>query len=98
LDDCEDSAQLCLFLYEAVLTGAKSSKSMRFMDYVQDCPITILLDSRGSHSFLSTAVANRLSGVSTLDCCFNVKDANGVVVRCVSQLKNACWEIRGRQF
>lgn len=55
-----------LHLSLAAATGVSSSKTMKFVGAIQGIQLLILVDSGSSHSFVSAAIASRLSGVSDL--------------------------------
>jgi hypothetical protein len=77
---CSDTKvvdQLCVFLSEAALQRVESSMSMRFWCSIQGKYILIQLNSGSSSTFISSALADQLSGVSLLDKPVSVKVASG---------------------
>jgi hypothetical protein len=84
----DDSAQLCVCLSEATMTGVDSPKSMRLVGYIQGHEMLMLIDSGSSHSFINTELTAKLDGVSPLQSILSVKVANGVPVLCHSQMLN----------
>jgi hypothetical protein len=75
--DTEVVDQLCVFLSEAALQRVESSMSMRFWCSIQGKDILIQLNSGSSSTFISSALADQLSGVSLLDKPVSVKVASG---------------------
>jgi hypothetical protein len=59
------SAQLCLCVSAAAISGVESPKSMRFLGQIQGHPVMILVDSGSSHTFVSTAIASQMAGMSS---------------------------------
>lgn len=60
-----------------------------------DRKIHILLDSGSSHSFLSTAVAAQLPGVTDLHKSVSVQFADGTFLHCSSEIVAAEWSVQG---
>jgi predicted aspartyl protease len=73
-----DSAQLCLCVSEAVVSGKDSPKSMRLLGQIQGMDILMLVDSGSSNTFLSSELAARMTGAARLAKPLSVKVANGV--------------------
>jgi hypothetical protein len=94
----EDSAQLCLFLSEAAVSGVDSSRSMKMVGLVQGHPVMILIDSGSSHSFLSASVVELMHGAVPLLHPLSVAVSNGEKVLCQQQFLQAAWEIQGCKF
>jgi hypothetical protein len=90
-----EQSQLCLLLFEATATGVESPKSMRFMGHIQGLDIVVLLDSRSSHTFVSSSIIAQLSGLSSLSYPMSVKVASGTNVVCDAQLLQASWQMQG---
>jgi hypothetical protein len=90
-----EQSQLCLLLSEATAIGVESPKSMRFMGHIQGLDIVVLLDSGGSHTFVSSSIAAQLSGLSSLSHPMSVKVASGTNVVCDAQLLQASWQMQG---
>jgi hypothetical protein len=89
----EDSCHLCMFPFEAAVQGVESPKSMRLIGQIQGCSIVILVDSGSSHTFIIAAVADGLSGLSSLHRMLPVQMANGARVACNTQLIGAVWTV-----
>jgi hypothetical protein len=94
----ESSAQLCVCLSEDVIAGLGSTKSMRLLGQIQGREMLISVDSGSSHSFISTRLAAKLSGISPLQTIMSVQVANGVPLLRESQLLNAQWTAQEFQF
>jgi hypothetical protein len=60
--------------------------------------MVMLVDSGSSHTFVSVAVADQLTGVSALSHCLSVKVANGARVQCDTQLLDVVWYVQGYRF
>ena len=83
-EDCstQQSDHLFLTLSEAALTGADAPKTMRFKGSIQGQEVLILIDSGSSNTFVSAAVAEKLSGLSQLSQPLGVLVANGSKMQC----------------
>lgn len=53
----------CCVLSKEALEGAESPTTMRLHDWVQQREVLMLVDSRSSHSFISSSLAHHLQGV-----------------------------------
>jgi hypothetical protein len=53
----DQSAQMCMVVSEAAVSGIESPRSMRLMGSIQGHDMWILVDSRSSHNFLSSKLA-----------------------------------------
>lgn len=91
-------AQLFLALPEAAVSGHEAPKTIRFKGHIQGQEVLILVDSGSSHTFISAAVAQSLSGVSPLPVSVAVQVANGNKMACTSQLSQAIWSVHGCSF
>jgi hypothetical protein len=56
----EESAQLCAFLSEAIVSGVESAHSMHLMGNIPGHQVLVLVDSGSLHSFVSSTMAMRL--------------------------------------
>jgi hypothetical protein len=86
-------SQLMVHLSVAAAVGAVAPKTLCLTGQLQQHPISILVDSGSSHTFLSTKVAATLSGVQQLQNPISVQVANGEVLHCVTQLPTAEWSV-----
>lgn len=90
--------QLFFTLSEAVVTDAPSPRTMCLMWLIQDKPMRILIDSRSSHTFISTQLSSQLVGVSPMEVPVQVKVANGQLLKCDTHLQQETWYISGYEF
>jgi hypothetical protein len=58
----------------------------------------ILVDSSSSHTFLSSILAGKLSGMVSLHQPLSVKVASGSSLSCTSHIRDASWETQGLRF
>jgi hypothetical protein len=102
--DCSDSPpesdqhQVFLLLSSVALSGAPGPRTLQLCGSIADRPISILVDSGSSHSFLSSAVAAELPGVQPLPAPVVVRVADGNTVQCSSQIPHAEWVVQGHSF
>jgi hypothetical protein len=78
----DQSAQICVVVSEAAVSGIESPRSMRLMGSIQGHDMLILVDSGSSHSFLSSKLVGQLSGASKLINPMTVTGANGAPILC----------------
>jgi hypothetical protein len=83
---------------EAIFCGVVAPRSKRLMGTIQDHEILIIVYPGSSHTFISSALATKLSGASALENLLQVKEANGTSIYCDSQFKSAKWELQGCEF
>jgi hypothetical protein len=91
-------AQVYLALSMNTSTEAASVHSIQFQGTVQGMPARILLDSGSSHTFVSTDLAARLSGLSSLSPALRVSMANGSVLSCSTKFKQLEWSVQDSTF
>jgi hypothetical protein len=77
-----------LLSFEAVST-ATSPKTFKFHGELQGHSILILVNFRSSHSFVSSKLGATLFGVSNMSRPIKMQVANGQVIPCTSELKQA---------
>lgn len=90
--------QLMLHLSTAAVTGCPSPKTMCLLGSLQGHPISILVDSGSSHTFLSTKLSPMLQGVCPLSQPIQVQVANGAVLSCSTYIPQAQWSVQGYNF
>jgi hypothetical protein len=78
----DQSAQICVVVSKAAVSGIESPRSMRLMGSIQGHDMLILVDSGSSHSFLSSKLVGQLSGASKLINPMTVTGANGAPILC----------------
>jgi len=74
--------QIMLHLSVAAVTGSSCPNTMCLMGSLQDQPISILVNSGSSHTFLSAKFRDSLPGVCALNPPIQVQVANGAVLLC----------------
>jgi hypothetical protein len=75
-----------------------SARSIQFQGTVRGFPARILLDSGSSHTFISTDLAAKLSGVTTFSPALRVSVADGSILYCSSQFQQLEWSVQGCDF
>lgn len=95
----EDEPELnVLRLSQAAMTGSAAPRTMKFAGQIAGIDILALLDSGSSHSFVSAAVAEQLTGVTVVIHPLQVQVANGSQLSCTHQIVDASWSISGVSF
>lgn len=69
-----------------------------FHGMIQSKEISILLDSRSSHTFISAHLSTQLAGITTHATPVKAQVANGCIIQCVSELLQVEWSINGFIF
>jgi hypothetical protein len=87
------SEQLFLAISKAAITGVDAPRTVKFMGSIQHRPITILVDSGSSNSFISSSLTSRLAGISSLPNRVSVQVAGGGTLSCSAVLPQALWFI-----
>lgn len=91
-------SQVMMHLSVAVVAGAPAPKTLYLQSTLQDLPLSILVDSGSSHTFISTRLAGSLQCVQTLVPAVQVQVANGALLQCNSYIPNASWSVKGYSF
>jgi hypothetical protein len=94
----DSSEQLFLAISKAALHGVEASRTVKFLGSIQHQPVTILVDSGSSSSFISTTLAAKLSGVLPLQDNLSVQVAGGGTLSCNSMIPQAIWFIGDLAF
>lgn len=94
----EHPYQLFMAVSNAALSGEVTPRMMQFIGEIQGKQVLILVDSRSSHTFVSSKVAQSLSGMTPLHKPISVQVADGAVLQCSSQLLGAAWSVQGCSF
>jgi hypothetical protein len=94
----ETSEQLFLTLSEVAVSGVSAPRTMCLQGVIQGNQISILVDSGSSHTFISHALATKLSGISSVSRSLHVRVANGSLLHSDSELLNATWSVCGYEF
>jgi hypothetical protein len=86
------------FLSLHVMSGQPVQRSIQLRALVKNQALIMLVDSRSSHTFLNSSIANKLHVQASPMTHMSVKVANGVVLSCESKVKDfECW-IQGHTF
>jgi hypothetical protein len=86
------------FLSLHAMAGQPVQKSIQLRALVKNQALIMLVDSRSSHTFLNSSIANRLQVQASPMIPMSVKVANGVVLSCETEVKDfECW-IQGHTF
>lgn len=78
--------------------GSETVGCMRMLGYIQGKEVLILVDSGSTTSFLSSQIAQKLTGVTPLVAATRVKVANGTILNCVASVPNCDWMTQGWVF
>lgn len=90
--------QLFLTLSAAAVAGTMAAKTMYMIGSPQGQSVKILVDLGSSNTFLSAAIADKLSGIQELSSPISVKVANGSVLSCSTYFPSAAWSVQGYTF
>lgn len=96
IDHAEE--QMFLTLSVAAVPGIPLPRAMCFWGQLGTQHIRILLDSRSSHTFISSAVVAQFNSLQKLSSPLWVQVANGQLVQCSSHIPAATWSIQQCQF
>jgi hypothetical protein len=92
------ASQVMMHLSVAALVGTTAPKTLCFSRHIQGHPLSILVDSGSSHTFISTLVAKTLSGVQQLHLVVSMQVANGAVLHCDSHIPATTWTVQSCSF
>ena len=94
-DDCTQ-----VFAVQVLTTVAAPTpvRSIHFEGTVQGIPIQILVDSGSSCSFVSTTLASKLIGATSLANPPKVRIADGSIVECPQSFSALSWEVDQCKF
>jgi hypothetical protein len=94
----EESPQVFAIQVLANIAAPTPVRSIHLEGMVQGIPIHILVDSGSSCSFVSTSLASKLTGGSTLSVPPRVRIADGNLVECSQSFSKLTWEVQQCQF
>lgn len=95
--DDENTEETCCCL-SSDASGQAGAKTLQFRGIFLHQPVTILVDSGSSASFISEQLVSQLS-VDQVQCpSVSVKVANGTILHCSAHLPDAVWTIQQYQF
>jgi hypothetical protein len=80
------------------VTGGHTPKTMCLMGHLQGHPLSILVDSGSSHTFLGDKLSGVIHGICQLNPPLQVQVANGVVLSYTSYVPQARWSVQGYDF
>lgn len=80
------------------ISGTQGPKSIQLQGSILGIPVTILVDSGSSASFLNNDIADQLLQLSRSPCHIAVKVANGSVLYCSSAIMDCSLDIGVCQF
>ena len=92
------SEELFLALSKAAVSGSDAPRTVKLSGSIQHLPVTLLVDSGSSASFISAHLAARLSGICSLPTAVSVQVAGGSTLSCHSVLPQALWFIGDLAF
>jgi hypothetical protein len=87
-----------LSLSLSAVSGIPSRRTIQFSGECQGHPIVLLVDSGSSHSFVSSTLAEQLSGISPLPHPVTVQVADGGNVSCSQFFSSISWSVQGYTF
>jgi hypothetical protein len=97
-DHSDTEARVLMVLSQEVVSAGSSPKTLNFQGEIQGTPVVILVDSGSSHSFVNLSLAPLLSGLSPVLRSLQVQVANGQIIKCDTELQQACWSIQNLNF
>jgi hypothetical protein len=92
------SGQLFMAISKAAIEGFPAPRTVKFTDSIQHKPVTLLIDSGSSVSFISSYIANQLAGAVSLARPINVQVAGGGLLSCAVVIPQALWFIGDISF
>jgi hypothetical protein len=92
------SEHVFLAISKAAVTGQAAPRTVKFLGSIQHVPVSILVDSGSSTSFVSSKLASRLSGIIPLSRPTSVQVAGGGLLSCSALLARAIWFIGDLPF
>jgi hypothetical protein len=94
----EQQDQLFMAISQEAVGGTDGPRTMKLRGVLQGTELLILVDSGSSHTFLSTAVADKMVGVQPLDHQVKIQVANGGILNCAAILPQAQWSVGAYSF
>lgn len=91
-------AQILLAMSKAVVSGVATPRTMQFQGRIQQLPMTILLDSGSSSSFISHLVVQQLTGEHMIDNPCQVQVAGGGILQSIAMIQQLPWYIDSCEF
>jgi predicted aspartyl protease len=94
----EQPDRLFMAISQDVVGGTDGPRTMKLCGALQGTELLILVDSGSSHTFLSSAVADKMVGVQPLDHQVKVQVANGGILNYTAILPQAQWSVGAYSF
>jgi hypothetical protein len=94
----EPTEQVMMALSAAAWTGSDTSSTLCLAGSIQQQHLMVLVDSGSSHTFITDRLVPLLKGIQPLDRCLHVRVANGQIISCSQQLRQAEWLLSGYKF
>jgi hypothetical protein len=90
--------QVFMLLSSSAMNGSVSPRTLQLKGVLAGQDLLILVDSRSSHSFLSTSIAATMPNLKKLTAPLCVKVADGNNIVCIEELQCAEWSVQGHSF
>ena len=87
-----------MHISQAAAEGGQNATTMRLQGWIQQQEVLMLVDSGSSHTFVSSALAERLQLPKRSIRPLHVKVANGGQMQCHTELENCEWWTQGQCF
>lgn len=96
----EDTPQehLCLAISKVAVSGAPAHRSVQLLGTLQGLPITILIDSGSTSSFISASVVQQLSSQPVIPYSSSVSVAGGGILASSGLLQKVVWIVDSHSF
>jgi hypothetical protein len=85
----DSSEYLFMAISKAALSGCVAPKTVKFKGSIQHQQVSLLIDSGSSSSFISSVLADKLSGVVPLSNSVRVQVAGGGILSCSAEIPHA---------
>jgi hypothetical protein len=89
---------LNILLSNEAVSSDCASNTLKFMGQIQGHTVVLLVDYGSSHSFINSCMSGVLAGVVQVPDPIRVKVANGQIVTCTSEIRQAAWYIQDNKF
>lgn len=97
-DDSQQQDQLFMTLSVAAISEIPAPRTLCLSGAIQGTPVTILVDSGSSHSFVSDSLASQWDTLQELQSAISVRVANGAHLCCTTIVPQAAWTVEGYEF
>lgn len=97
-DAIDDAKEVCVSISKQALAGTESSRSMKLLGSIQGRDVLILIDSGSSNNFISSKMAQHLSGVQVLQQPRQVRVAGGGLLQATAEIPDCQWLCQGHTF